>query len=78
MGAMARAVSREVRRRLHRNVSVTSSSTTYRGVLWSSDREVVVLRQAEMLGPNGWSPVDGEMLLRWASIEFVQFADWAS
>lgn len=71
-------VSREaqVRSRVRSRVLVTlKSGASFDGVLFSADRRVWVLRSAQALGAgdNGATvPVDGEVLLFVADIEYVQ------
>ncbi len=45
----------------------------FRGVLWRRRWGYLVLRQAEMLRPGGeTTPVDGEVLIERANVDFVQ------
>ena len=44
----------------------------YRGVLFDNDARCLVLRNTEVLdGPNGPLPVDGELVLLWADVAFL-------
>lgn len=65
-----------VSRRLRSRVLVTlKSGATFDGVLFSADRSVWVLRNAQALGAgdNGATvPVDGEVLIFVTDIEFAQ------
>lgn len=59
-----------VRGRLRDHVVVTlKSGETFSGVLFEADRSTVVLVRAEAQ-PD--VPVDGELLLRWSEISYVQ------
>lgn len=45
----------------------------FRGILWQRRRGYLVLRQAEMLQPaGGTTPVDGEVVVERANVDFVQ------
>lgn len=64
-----------LRARLRREVVVTlTSGTSFRGVLAEQDRRVLVLRNSVLVsGAAGKHvPVDGEVLLMVADVDFVQ------
>lgn len=78
-GAAAAAVwpsrDRLLRRRMRATVVATlKSGATFRGVLFEIDGRTVVLRNAEAVGadPGTRIPVDGEVLLARADVEFLQ------
>ena len=51
----------------------TKTERAFRGVLWRARGRYLVLRNAEMLGPQREStPVDGEVVIERANIDFVQ------
>lgn len=53
-------------------IVTTKPGRSYRGVLWDFDRTCLVLRNSEALdGAEGPLPVDGELLLMWSDVEFV-------
>lgn len=66
----------EVHTRLRSRLLVTlKSGAVFDGVLFAADRRVWVLRQAQALGAGDSGatvPVDGEMLLFVADIDFAQ------
>ena len=64
----------QLRRRRHDLVAVTTKAgDTYRGVLWSADRRIVVLRNVEQLMAEGARlGVDGELLIPSAEIAYMQ------
>ena len=68
--------SKGLRARVRRAVTVTTThGDSFRGVLWSSDRQVLVLRNAELLH-SGETPsisVDGELVLLMGSVVYMQF-----
>lgn len=54
-------------------VTMKAPGGTYQGLLWEYDDSNLVLREAEAFGPSASHvPVDGELLLRWADVEYVQ------
>lgn len=55
-------------------VATLKTGATFRGVLFEMDGRTVVLRNAEALGadPGKYIPVDGELLLARADVEFLQ------
>jgi hypothetical protein len=71
---MARA-SRELRRRVRRWVTVHTHDSTFAGLMAASDDRVVVLVNAQTQTPNGPVDLDGEVILAWSSIDFVQFTE---
>lgn len=51
----------------------TKTERAFRGVLWRAGWRYLVLRNAEMLGPGGeHTPVDGEVVIARANVDFVQ------
>lgn len=67
-------MNRVLRLRLRSQVIVTlKSGSAFRGVLMESDRQALVVRNAEHLGgPEGATPVDGEIVLMVADVLFIQ------
>lgn len=64
---------RVLRDRLRKTALVTLfDEQTFRGVLWESDREALVLRNAELLTDGGSVAVDGEVVLLMAEISYIQ------
>lgn len=67
---------RLLRSRLKSQIIVTlRSGVSFRGVFYDSDRRVVVLRDAEALEVTDTGtrvPVDGEMILAWSEILYMQ------
>lgn len=49
-----------------------TTETGFRGVLWSMDRRMVVLRRADMLGAGDPVPVDGDVIVDRDRVEFIQ------
>ena len=59
--------------KVRRSVIVTlRSGVSFQGVLWSIDDELMVLRDAAMLTPDGVAGVDGEVVLERSSVDYVQ------
>ncbi len=70
---MIRPRSRILRDR-ERSVFIVTTKTgqAYRGILFDSDHHCLVLRNTEALdGTAGPIPVDGELLLTWADVAFL-------
>lgn len=44
----------------------------FSGVLWSTNRQLLVLRQAVLLEHGQETPVDGEIVIDVANIDFIQ------
>lgn len=44
---------------------------SYRGILFDFDRSCLVLRNAEALVEQGPIPIDGELLLMWSDVAFL-------
>lgn len=62
-----------LRTRMKRDVIVTlHSEQSFSGVLFERDTVCLVLRNAVHLQPQGQTPVDGELLVRWAEVAYVQ------
>lgn len=64
-----------IKKRLHYRVLVTlKSGAAFDGVLWETDRQAMVLRDAQLLpgGQQSPVPVDGELLVLWADVDFMQ------
>ena len=49
-----------------------TTGTVFRGVLWSTDRDLLVLRGAQILHQGEGQPVDGEVIVERDAVEFVQ------
>jgi small nuclear ribonucleoprotein (snRNP)-like protein len=59
--------------RMRREVIVTlKTGESFSGVMFERDAVVMVLRNAVDLQPNAPVPVDGELLVRWAEVAYVQ------
>lgn len=68
-------MNRLIKMRLHYRVIVTlKDGTTFVGVLWETDRQALVLRDAEAVqGASGRNVgVDGELLVLWADVNYIQ------
>lgn len=64
---------RALQGRMRREVIVTlHSGESFSGVLFDRDALVLVLRNAVHLQPQANVPVDGELLVRWAEVAYVQ------
>lgn len=64
-----------MRARMRKTVVATlKTGATFRGVLFEMDGRTVILRNAEAIGadPGKHIPVDGELLLSRADVEFLQ------
>lgn len=64
-----------IKKRLHYRVVVTlKSGAAFHGVLWETDRVALVLRDAQAVPDGTQAPVgvDGELLLLWADVDYVQ------
>lgn len=48
------------------------TGTAFRGILWSENRELLVLRNAEMHSQGDTAPVDGDVVIERSNIDFVQ------
>jgi small nuclear ribonucleoprotein (snRNP)-like protein len=71
----ARAVNQVIKGRLHYRVIVTlKDGTTFGGVLWETDRQALVLRDAEAITGEQNAPVGvaGELVLLWAEVSYLQ------
>lgn len=65
---------RALEHRARRTAVVTcKSGAVFRGVLYQSDRQAVVLRNAETLAGDATVVVDGEALVLTADIDYIQF-----
>lgn len=68
--------SRILTARLREHVVVTlKSGQSFSGILYSHDDKVLVLRDVEALSTsqeNPTVPVDGELLLQWSNVDWVQ------
>lgn len=54
----------------------TKTGDAYRGVLFDADSAVLILRNASALDPRQQTDpvnVDGELLVTWADVAYVQF-----
>jgi small nuclear ribonucleoprotein (snRNP)-like protein len=62
-----------LRARMRSDVIVTlKSGDSFSGVMFDRDALTVVLRNAVDLRPQAPVPVDGELLIRWAEVAYVQ------
>ena len=64
-----------IKRRLHYRVVVTlKDGTAFGGVLWETDKQALVLRDAEAITGENNTPVGvaGELVLLWAEVNYVQ------
>lgn len=69
-----RGADKTLQGRLRRDVVVTcKTGPTFTGVLYESDDTSLILRDAEALGPTSQTPVDGELLVRWVDVAYVQY-----
>lgn len=73
-GAWLWLVSRPLARRQRKQVMVTlKSGAAFRGVLGQGDRQVLVLSNSELIeGDDKRLPVDGEVILPWSDVRYVQ------
>lgn len=44
----------------------------FRGILWSTNRQLLVLRNADLLEHGAETPVDGEVVVDTANVDFLQ------
>lgn len=51
---------------------VATPSGQFDGILWGADQDVVVLRSVSLITEAGTTPMDGEVVVRWPTVEFVQ------
>jgi small nuclear ribonucleoprotein (snRNP)-like protein len=68
-------VNQVIKRRLHYRVVVTlKDGAAFHGVLWETDKQALVLRDAEAVPGGQQSPVgvDGELLILWADVSYIQ------
>lgn len=62
-----------IRARMRTDVNVTlKSGDEFQGVLYEQDRRVLVLRSATQHLPQAVIPVDGELLIRWDDVAYIQ------
>lgn len=62
-----------LRARMRLDVNVTlKSGDEFQGVLFEQDRRILVLRGAEQHLPQAVIPVDGELLIRWDDVAYIQ------
>lgn len=70
---LSRRSGRVLRLRIHKTVIVTlKSGETFRGVLFDSDSEALVLRNASFVGAKDDLSVDGEVLILRPDIATLQ------
>ena len=50
----------------------TKTEKAFRGILWSEQRELLVLRDAHLLEHEADTPVDGEVVIERTNIDFIQ------
>jgi hypothetical protein len=55
-------------------VNLKNNGPSFRGVIWQKRGPFLVLRSAELLQKDGARPLDGEVIVRLADIEFIQVA----
>ena len=64
-----------IKTRLHYRVVVTlKDGTAFHGVLWETDKQALVLRDAQALPGDNQAPVgvDGELVVLWADVNYMQ------
>lgn len=58
---------------LERVIVNTRTEKAFRGLVWRLRRRYLVLREVEMIRPGGETvPVEGEMLIERANVDFIQ------
>jgi hypothetical protein len=63
-----------LRSRVKRRALVScKDGQTFSGVLWSTDRGCLVLKQTSLIGNDAAAAVDGEVLILRADVAFIQF-----
>lgn len=69
-------MNRVLRNRIRQTVIVTlkpaAGGGSFKGVLFDADREALVLRGAEVLGGRDTAPVDGELVVLMADVQYLQ------
>jgi hypothetical protein len=61
-------------RTFHTAIVTLKAGSSFRGVLYAHDREALVLRNVEMLAePRTVTPVDGELVVLFADVLYLQF-----
>lgn len=50
----------------------TKTARAFRGVLWAKRRDHLVLRNAELLKRGEAVPIDGDVLIERANVDFIQ------
>lgn len=55
-----------------RVIVTTKSGASFAGLLYATDRQVLVLREATQLGGREHLPVDGELIVLWAEVDYLQ------
>lgn len=53
-------------------VNLKHNGASFRGVIWQIKGPFLVLRNTEILDQGGPRPLDGEIILQMADIEFIQ------
>lgn len=53
-------------------VNLKNGGPSFRGVIWQKRGPFLVLRNAELLRNDGARPLDGEVIVQLADIEFIQ------
>jgi len=62
-----------LRGRMRTDVNVTlKSGDEFQGVLFEQDRRILILRSATQHLPQAVIPVDGELLIRWDDVAYIQ------
>lgn len=62
-----------IKKRLHYRVVVTlKDGQAFVGVLWETDKQALILRDAAAVSDQREVGVDGELLLLWADVMYIQ------
>lgn len=48
------------------------TGVSFQGLVWSVDRELMVLREAAIVTPDGPAPADGEVVVERSQVDYVQ------
>jgi small nuclear ribonucleoprotein (snRNP)-like protein len=64
---------RSLRGRMRADIIVTlKAGQSFAGVLFETDRRLIVLRDATELQVQATVPVDGELIVRWDDVAYIQ------
>lgn len=55
-------------------VNLKNNGPSFRGVIWQKKGRFLVLKNAQLLTPDGPKPLDGEVIVQLADVEFIQVA----